>query len=254
MKVYRSLKLGFFHKRLTILFGECDSLKEKEEVFNLRFRVYSQKKYINPDNYKNMLEVDEYDEDSSTRYFMVRIIGNGFDKIIGCARLIFSDILPTEKDFSFTTPNDLISIPKNKMFEIGRFIIIPPDRKKSFFLPRGLVRLLLFDSIAQFAIENSYLAGYAFIKKSLDNKLSKTKIPISYIKEYKQTYPRDGVLFNYFNQPDDPVIPVYFFVDKLYSFTHDILNNKFLFKKYDDNTFFFRYNLIVIFLNFFRKI
>ena len=55
----------------------------------------------------------------------------------------------------------------------------------------------IIDSIVQLSLEKNIVAGYSFIKKSLDDKLKKIKLPIHYIKQYNLIYSKE-LLKNYF--------------------------------------------------------
>lgn len=91
----------------------------------------------------------------------------------------------------------------------------------------------IIDSIVQLSLEKNLTAGYSFIKKSLDDKLRKLKLPIHYIKPYDLIYSKD-LLKNYFYCEDDPVIPIYYFRDEVKDYLNFVFNNEKLFKSIND--------------------
>lgn len=230
MNIHNILQLGK-NNDISVFFGEADNEEEKNEIYRLRYSVYSKKKYIDENRYSNMSESDVIDGASDTVHFIAVVKHKNYTKVIGYIRLIKNDVLPTQRYFIFSEPEEMKKISKYRKFEIGRFVIIPPDKKNNFYLPRGLVRLFLLHTIAEYASTAGLEGGYAFIKKTLDQKLKKNNFPIHYIHNYILNYPRDGILYNYFNQNDDPVFPIYFFTNEVKLFTNRKLNNKFLFKR-----------------------
>ena len=97
----------------------------------------------------------------------------------------------------------------------------------------------IIDSIVQLSLEKNLTAGYSFIKKSLDDKLRKLKLPIHYIKPYDLIYSKD-LLKNYFYCEDDPVIPIYYFRDEVKDYLNFVFSNKKLFEKITNNKFIYK--------------
>lgn len=216
----------------TIFFGEVSTEAEKQDVFALRYKVYSERGYIDPAKYPDGLEIDEYDTQGKSKYFIAKLD----EKLIGCIRLIVDDPLPTEIDFQFDEPEQLKPIPRNKRSELGRFIIIPPNKEKGDYLPRGMVMLFLLNVVSSYGMKNGLLGGYSFIKTSLAIKMRKAKLPVGEIEKYIQRYPADGVLYKYFTQAHDPVIPIFFITELFYAHTQKTISNKWIFKTSDDGT------------------
>lgn len=216
-----------------ICFGLVNEESELHDIYKLRYQVYSEKEYINPKLYPNQEETDSYDSSQKTINFSA--ITNG--KTIACIRLIIDDPLPTEKAFTFSEPEALKPIPRHKRGELGRFIIIPPDRTNKKYLPRGLVMLFMLATVSAYAKEYGIKGGYSFVKKSLDVKLKKMRVPIRSISKYEQHYPDDGVLARYFNQPNDPVIPMYFLTEECVNFVKITLSKKILFQQVKPTTY-----------------
>lgn len=244
MKIFRDLQLDLSGTKKKIYFGKADNEKEIEEIYKLRYLVYSDKSYIESNKYSKGLEIDDYDRSGKCHYFIAKLD----DKLIGCIRLIIDDPLPTEKYFSFSEPISIKNIQRNQRCELGRFIIIPPNKEKKEFLPRGIVMLFLLDTLSYFGLSNGLLGGYSFIKKSLESKFVKLRLPIGTISQYTQNYPKDGVLFNYFTQPLDPVLPIYFMTNEFYAYTEKNIHNSWMFKKISDVSFELKHNLYTEFL------
>lgn len=242
MNVYRKLVADGLKDKRVISFGEAVTVDELQQIFKLRYHVYSDLGYINPDRFPNQLESDEYDTLRKSRYFIAILEDGENRKMIGCIRLIIDDPLPTELDFEFEEPNDIKIIPRNQRAELGRFIIIPPDKEHNDYLPRGFTMLFLLNVLSQYGIKHNIQGGYAFIKRSLDLKLRKSKFPTGYIKSYTQRYPKNGILHRYFSQPEDPVIPIYFVTRLFYEYTEKIINMHYMFEIKED-TIIYKRNL-----------
>jgi len=244
MIVYRVLKVAGKDLQNTIEFGEADSDEEKADIFRLRYEVYSCRGYIDPSRYPDSVELDSYDTDNKCKYFIAKI----GTRIIGCIRLIRDDPLPTEQYFTFSEPEKIRSIPRNRRCELGRFIIIPLDKIKNRFLPRGLIMLFMFDTVLNYAIRNGIEGGYSFVKSSLERKMKILMVPVNIISQYLCKYPQNGVLVNYFSQVNDPVIPIYFVADEFYRFTERRIHSSMMFQKEDDTTVILKLNLYTRFL------
>ena len=163
-------------------------------------------------------------------------------------RLIVDQPLPTQKYFEFKEPSAMALIAANNRCEFGRFIIIPPDEVIGDYLPRGLVMLFLLDTVSVFGTKNNFFGGYSFIKKSLDAKFKKMKIPIGRIRFYKQNYPKEGVLYNYFTQAQDHVIPIYFLTKDFLAYSEKIIHNSRMFENKGEGVFILKLNLYTKFL------
>lgn len=237
------------NKNYLIDFGIAEE-NDMDEVYRLRFNVYSQRGYINSKRFPDGKEFDHYDVENKSIHFIAKIE----NKIIACVRIIKDIPLPTEIFFSFS-PQKLIEEidPKNRC-ELGRLIIIPPSKEKKEYLPRGLVMLLLFSVLADYGIENNLKGGYSFVKNSLEIKMSKRKMPFKKIDIFEINYPDTGVLYNYFNQKNDSVIPIFFVTQDFINYTQRFINNKFLFKRQDKKNLILRSNFYVKILQFLKFI
>ena len=244
MKLKRELQLTLNGKTKVIRFGEAETEEELNKVFRLRFDSYSSKGYIDPARFPDGLETDDYDVKKDCRYFLAELDG----KTIGTIRIIFDKILPTEKYFKFDESQEIKKIPRKSRAELGRLIVIPPDRERGIFLPRNIVMLFIFDMVVDFGINNGILGGYSFIKDNLYKKLQKIHAPIHSILSYEQHYPDDGVIRGYFNQPENPVIPCYFITSEFKKFIDKIIRNSWIFKKKNEIEFVLKTNLYTRFL------
>ncbi|MEI6746994.1 MAG: hypothetical protein WCL34_13605, partial [Methylococcaceae bacterium] len=146
MNIYRELKIKSGHRERVVSFGEASTPEELEEMFRLRFSVYSSLGYINEEKYPDGLEKDSLDVPEKSKYFIAKIDGC----VIGCIRLITIHPLPTQICFEFKEPAVLESVRPDERYELGRFIIIPPGKDKEDYLPRGLVMLFLFDTACSY--------------------------------------------------------------------------------------------------------
>ena len=245
MEVVTRLNVGKRFGSKTILFGYPTTQTEFDEMFRLRYDVYSRRGYIEPSRFPDKQEKDEFDKDNRTRYFIAQIEGG---RIIGTVRLIIKDQLPTEEYFLFKEPAKISEVPRSKRGELGRFIIIPPDKAKGEYLPRNLVMLFITDLLADYGIAHDIAGGYVFIKSSLNEKFKKLRAPFHVVTPYKQHYPENGVLLPYFTQPDDPVMPAYFLTKECKKFANRLLRASLMFKIERTGDFMLKSNLYTSFL------
>ncbi|NCF74966.1 MAG: GNAT family N-acetyltransferase [Xanthomonadaceae bacterium] len=245
MKKYLTIKIKVNKKKEAIDFGIPDTKEELDDMFKSRYKVYFKKDYI--DENKQKRDFDEYDENGDCIYFIATYKG----KIVGSARIIKSNFLPTEKDcFRFREPKKISLIPRNQRTEVSRLIVLNNDPKNYF--PRHLIMIGLLHSISLYSKEDNLLGGYSFIKDNLKKKLKKLKIPFYLIEPFEQIYNK-GVLTKYFNDRSNPVWPIYYFRDEIFIFTLKIFNNNFLFKKNSKNEYEFKHCFLwKILLKFFK--
>lgn len=229
MKTYFELSIPANKRRLEqkIFFGRAVTDEELKAVYALRYEVYSHRGYIEPSRYPAKEESDHYDSEGKSIHFAAFIDG----KALACIRVIVDDPLPTEKAFTFEEPFPLKNISRQRRGELGRFIIIPPDRENKIFFPRGLVMLFILATLSKFGEEENIQGGYSFIKESLKKKLERLSVPFHPIYPHEEHYPKDGVLARYFNQPEDPVIPMYYLTSECLVFTARKLKQKILFRE-----------------------
>lgn len=216
MKTYFSVSFG---RSSSMDFGIANNTNEILEYKKIRKRVYVKHDYI-VDNGRDIDE-DEYDNDKT-----VYIIASDKDGIVGGARLIFSEKLPIEKDcFVFYGKDN--SILADKKVEIGRLVVDIGARK---FVPRNVTMLGIFFVASTYLLDEEYQTGYAFIKKSLLIKLQNLKAPFQIIENYKQVYNKK-LLYKYFNDKNNPVVPVVFNIKETHSYCREMFNKKIFFKK-----------------------
>jgi N-acyl-L-homoserine lactone synthetase len=251
MKIFNTLTLRN-KPDINIYFGIPENEKELELMFKLRFNVYKERNYIDPNKFKNELDIDEYDKKNKCEYFIAKIE----DQIIGSARIIKDDPLPTELYFKFETPHKMQKIDPSNRAEIGRLVVTPYKINNFHYLPRHIIMLFLFKTIMDYSKDKNYEAGYSFIKSKLFYKLRKLNFPFYVIDKYEQKYPTDGVLYRYFNDPSDPVLPIYYFRDEVEKYFEKILGYKLIFYKKSDREYIFKnsfiYKMFIILQKFFK--
>lgn len=230
-----SLKINTKNLNGQLEFGIPNTNQEIDEMFRLRYLVYSKKDYINIHDYPDKKEVDRFDYENKSKYFIVKFN----NKIIGTIRMIVGDVLPTQDAFQFIEPQEIKKIEKNKRCEFGRFVIIPPS--DNLYLPRGLVRLFMIKILSDYSSKNGFEGGYSFIKKSLLIKMKKSRFPINIIDNYKLKY-NEGVLLKYFSQKSDPVVPIYYLLDDFNNYINTKINNTWLFSKLSENNYVLKSN------------
>jgi N-acyl-L-homoserine lactone synthetase len=228
-----------------ILFGIPDSSAELEEMFRLRYLVYvEEKEYIPKTQIKGNIEKDQHDIARECVYFIAKVD----NEIIGSTRIIRSIPLPTEKDYyKFETPEMIASIPVSQRVEIGR-IISRPSKLVNRSIPRHLIMLGLFYSMARYGKKKRLLGGYGSIKSSALNKLTKMGVPFYKIKKYSVIYNPNlssDPLKNFFSD-SDPVKLIYFITDRVYQYLDSIFSHKKLFNKLGKNVFLYQDNKLNI--------
>ncbi|GIW66735.1 MAG: hypothetical protein KatS3mg095_0633 [Candidatus Parcubacteria bacterium] len=231
MICYYQLLFKNKQEEFVIEFGVPDNKEELKKMFQLRFEVYAQKNYIDPQKFPDGLEQDEYDFNKKCVYFISKIE----DEVIGSLRLIIDNPLPTQIYFKFQEPLELSIISDNQKLEIGRLVIKYHPLYKKIKLGRHLILLTLFKSVMDYASEKQYLAGYSFIKKRLADKLNILSLPYHEIKNFEQVYPDNGILAKYFNDLNDPVIPIFYLKNEVNNYLNKLFNKKFLFKTIKNN-------------------
>lgn len=228
-----SLKLG--SKEKTIFFGIPKDQTDLNSMYKLRYETYLKHQYIEENN--SGIEKDEYDDGRSV-YFIAKID----DRVIGTARLIKDDFLPTEKDcFKFEEPEAIKNMPRDNRAEVGRLIVDKYSEK--VFLPRHVVLLGLIAAFSKYALTNDLRGGYSFIKDSLKLKLEKIKFPFHLIDNFEKIY-EEGVLKKYFNDTNDTVWPVYYVTTEVNGYLKVIFGKKLLFKKVSEDYYFLRNSII----------
>jgi len=249
MKILFKLKIS---SEKLIYFGQPENMQEKDEMFRFRFEVYSRRNYIEDTNYPNKLEIDSYDLEGKCVYFISKFN----DILVGSVRVIRDYYLPTEKEcFKFEEPDQIKSIDRNERIELGRLIAVPPSNNQYF--PRHLIMIFLLYCCLLYAKENNIKGGYAFIKSKLEKKLKKINIPFKKILKYQQIYPSNGPLFKYFNDPNDPVIPIYYLTSEIDKWFSDFLKKYFVILKENNISVFIlkktKFNLF-LFISFLRNV
>ena len=222
----------------TIFFGIPDGEDELKKMFLLRREVYKRNEYINTES-----DEDEYDKNGKCVYFIAKIE----DEIIGTVRLILDNPLPTQKNcFDFQEPPEMEKIMEDKRGEISRLISIP--YKEKVYLPRHLTLLFLINCVLKYSEENNILGGYSFITTKLYDKISRIRIPFHIIKKFQQKYPPDGLMYLYFSNKNNPILPIYYKIDEVKMYMENLFKNKRMFEKISDNKFRLKDNLYNRFL------
>lgn len=244
MKIVRKLHLRLGAENARVDFGTPETEKELDEMFCFRFEQYAGRGYIDPQKFTDGMEKDSIDEFGKCVYFVAKL----GDKIVGTVRLIFCDPLPTEEYFTFQEPEIFHKVPRNQRAELGRLIIVPPDKEKKIFFPRGLIMLMVLRTLVDYGDTHGILGGYAFVKSRLLEKLIKLKVPVIRISNYEQHYPLDGTIHNYFNQPNNPVLPICFVTDDIRRYLDKTMSNYWIFETLGEGELRLRHNLYTKFL------
>ncbi|MEK9175636.1 MAG: GNAT family N-acyltransferase [Patescibacteria group bacterium] len=103
-----------------------------DNVYHLRWKIYSDEGYINPEDYPDHMFKDKYEQ------FSKNIVAFYKNEMIGTVRLTFNSVIgiPTLNNFNVVLPSLIKSL--NDIVEIGRFMILPQFRGKNRDVAFGL--------------------------------------------------------------------------------------------------------------------
>lgn len=246
METLRELVVTLDDGEHTILFGKPTTEAEYNMMYELRHAEYARRGYIVGEHTSKKAERDSFDDLPNTQHFIALYDNH---KVIGTVRVISQDVLPTEEYFEdLMVPDYIKGLQSNEKLELGRLIVVPPDRDGRVFLPRNVVMLFMFSTLTQYGLERGYRGGLSFVKESLLKKLEKVQFPIKTLTFSKQHYPDGGVLFPYFNQSEDPVTPIAFSLEEVATFCDKLITNRFVFKHESAERYRLQSNLYTRFL------
>lgn len=178
--------------------GYLETDEERKAMFQLRADVYKKEGCITTEN-----DIDQYDLDNKCVYFIAKLD----EKLIGTARIVIDDPLPTEVYFDFEKPEDMARIPRNKRGEVSRIVNVVKGMNH-------LVSLSLFQAMIDFAKENDLLAGYAILRTGFVDTLLSIGVPIHPITSATLKH-SEGLLHNYLH---GNILPIYYFRDEAAEF------------------------------------
>lgn len=235
MILYKTIIFGNGQK---VEFGIPNTDIEIKKMFDLRFKVYvKEKKYVT-DSDDPMADADKHDKNGKSIYFIASIN----NEVVGTARIIRENITPMEADyFNFEKPKVLNELPREKIVEIGR-IISRPYQITGIKVPRSLVMLGIVSTMTEFGEKQGVVGGYGAMKMSAFRKFVKLNVPVHKIKNARLKFDKiktDDPLSNFFNN-DDPVVPLYFLMKEISTYTDTIFNHSRLFRKIGTNLYEFQ--------------
>jgi N-acyl-L-homoserine lactone synthetase len=207
-----------------ISFGAPTTHDELEKMFRLRYKVYLKHDYIDPEHFENERDFDAFDEQGRCDYFIAQY----GDSVIGSVRVIKGDILPIEEYFDFQAPQAIDAIERSHRFEISR-LVVDDDLSRNF--PRHIILLFLAYAVQTYAKAHGYSGAYAFLKERLVEKLRRLHFPANLIQPYSVRYPSDGVLYKYFNQAGNAVVPAFLTFEEVEKYLDKHLLSGKMFKK-----------------------
>lgn len=222
-----------------IIFGIPDTAKELEAMYELRYEVYvKEKKYIPFEEYKSSQDIDYHDRNNECTYFIASLE----NEVIGTGRIIQSIPLPIFKDyFHFAEPRGLRGHDDSKKVEIGR-IISRHRHIANIDIPRHLIVLGIFSSMADHVASIGVVGGYGAMKQSAVVKYERIGFPIHRIKRFTQIFVPSGTedpLKNFFDEKDPP-IPVYYLQKHVQDYGSAFFNHTVLFEKVGEQQYRFK--------------
>ncbi len=156
-------------------FRQVRSDAQMREVQRIRYEVYCQEKgFLNPCDYPDGLEQDEYD--SRSVHFVAVETDDGQEKILGTLRLIKPSSLgfPAARHFSLSRP---ISNPENTL-ELSRLIVVKEARRLSVHILMGLSK-----EVYLYSREQGVSDLYAILEEPLLKLLRRLGLPFNEVGE-----------------------------------------------------------------------
>jgi N-acyl-L-homoserine lactone synthetase len=185
-------------------FGLPDGNTELQEMYRLRHRRYVERGYIAP--VPAELDIDDHDRQGQCRYVAAVRAG----QMVGSARLIITDPLPTESYcFRFAEPAPISRVPRHRRGEVSRLV-----SESRGTVPEHQIVIGLMACLHDVAVDECIVAGYLYVKEPLGKVLGTLGIPIHPIEGARLVY--DGsYMHNYFADRSDPVRPFFYFRDEV---------------------------------------
>lgn len=241
--MYSAIKIWVPNFELPIEIGVLDTEEEKKKMYQLRYKIYVEKhNYIPKELITNGLDIDDYDKQGKCTY----IIAKHNNQIIGSLRIINDDPLPIKDHYFSFIDKESSNLPAEKMIEVGRLTSLGKSDFLPYF-PRHLIMLGLFFITGSYLEKNKVEVLYGALKKYIFNKFVKLSFPATLIKPYTSIFDAtktNDPLKNFFNQPNDPVVPVRVLVKEGNVFMGDLFNGGLVFKKKNFNEYKYRGNFM----------
>lgn len=184
-----------------VSFGVPTTNDEFQAMYALRYKVYHEELgygQVGP----NETDKDQFDRQGEALYLIATIEG----VIVGCLRIVTTQVLPTERFYEFHKP-----FPKTQKGDWGRLISRP-----HWFgfedLPRGVISTGLLLASLALSEEKGIIHGYGTMKKRAYKKIHSRGFPVKVLTP-KRLIGMKGIngdpLQNFFS-PTDPVVPLTF--------------------------------------------
>ena len=136
--------------------------------------------------------------------------------LAGSARLILGEAharfrFPVERALRFELPPEVGGIPTPRREEVSRLVT---ERPEGIGLGSLLIPLGLIQAIATYSRRREILCGMAGIKRRLFRALVGAGVRMHELPHTGVTYPANGPLSGYFQDPE-AVVPVYWLADEI---------------------------------------
>jgi N-acyl-L-homoserine lactone synthetase len=241
--MHSSIKIWIPHFELPLEVGIPDTEEEKTKMYQLRYKIYvEQRGYIPKELATDGLDIDEYDKKEKCAYVIAKY-GN---QVVGSLRIIKDNPLPIADHYFSFTDEYIKKTPPEKLVEVGRLTSLGKTDFLPYF-PRHLIMLSLFFVTGSYLQENKIEILYGALKKYIFDKFTKLHFPAKLIQPYVSIFGKRGIddpLKNFFDQPNDPVVPVRVLVKEGNDFMNNLFNKGIVFKRKGEFEYIYRGNFL----------
>ncbi len=205
MELIKRIRLDLRGERIELDMVSVEGDNESREIKDMIKTEYQRRDYI-PGHLTSF--DDEYDERSV--YFGTY----ASDTLLAAARLIESEKLPTESIYyKLDTPPPLANCARDKLREVSRLTVLRRPADNPF--PRHFISTAMISSLIDYGFGLGLCGGVSTIKLSFLRLFGSLNLPALHeIADAELTYPRDGVLSNFFYNEKSPAVPIYYLHDE----------------------------------------
>lgn len=205
MDLIKKIKLDLKGELIELITVSAKGGTELREIKDMITREYQRRGYI-PPHLANFS--DEFENNS------VYFGAYANDTLLAAARLINSEKLPTESlYYKFEMPQPLLNCPRDRLREVSRLTVLKRPGDNPF--PRHFISTVIISSLIDYGFNRGLCGGVSTIKLSFLRLFESLNLPALHeITDAELTYPRDGVLSNFFYNDKSPAVPIYYLHDE----------------------------------------
>jgi hypothetical protein len=216
LDIIKRIRLELHGERVELISVSAEGGNELNEIKDMIRIEYQRRGYI-------PAHLSSFDDelDKSSIYFGTY----ANDVLLAAARLIESKELPTESlYYKFDMPQPLVNCTRDKLREVSRLTVLkrPGDNP----LPRHFTSTLMISSLIDYGFGRGLCGGVSTIKLSFLRLFDSMNLPALHeITDAELTYPRDGILSNFFYDEKSPAVPIYYLHDEAKAIFDGLFHN-----------------------------